>query len=1035
MYPRICHIGHVESALPLPSVELLAGLGFDSVLVSPVLDAQAQDDRLHELSEACADCGLAVLADINISDLGLDHTLVDAYPDCFSVHYEAEGESIDPRRPAPHKGRAHLRPCESAQPVVAWWSDVLARYTDHGVSGFRVSNPAAAGTPIWRALIGQTRARSNRHLLFIADTPGTNWSDLSALAPCGFDFTVSSLPWWDGRASWLVEEYEALSRIASPIAQVDSPDKLPPASKTVRCARLAIAGLYGGGVLVPASYLRPFAKDDADGLSRSVRELNALCAAQSASPKRLLKQTGAGANVTVLMRTDNCDTRYCNEAYVCFVNPDPTLVAEPGPETVAALGDFDVLEPVAALGEADSRPRLAPGEARLFRAARTAAIRRSPPLAEAESVAAAKQPRLVIANVSPVVDAGRYPAKRIVGERVEIEADIFGDGHPVIAADLLWRPQDEVNWRHAAMHRVANDRWQAKIELARIGFYCFAVEAWIDTYGSFVRDLVKKRDAGQTVALEMAEGLDIITAASRRACGQLAAALERVLEPFERLEPDDRLGLLLAPETLETMRRLDDRPFWARSHTCFIEAERKAARFASWYELFPRSQTDSPAHSGTLRSTIARLAAIRHMGFDVLYFPPIHPIGTTARKGRNNALQAQAGDPGSPYAIGSSAGGHTAIDPNLGTLEDFRALVTAASEYDIEIALDFAVQCSRDHPWLKEHPGWFAWRPDGSIHFAENPPKTYEDIVNIEFYTADAAPAAWLALRDVVLYWIDAGVRIFRVDNPHTKPFPFWEWLIADVRARHPNVIFLSEAFTRPSVMYHLAKLGFSQSYTYFIWRNTKQELTEYLTELSSPPVSEFFRPHFFVNTPDINPYFLQTSGRAGFLIRAALAATLSGLWGIYSGFELCEADALPGREEYLNSEKYEIKPRDWNAPGNIISEIAALNRLRGFEPALQSHMGLTFYNAFNEQIIYYGKRAKGHRDMILVAVNLDPHRAQEADFELPLWEWNLADDGALDIEDLVSGGHWTLRGKMQHIRLTPDLPYAIWRAAPARET
>jgi starch synthase (maltosyl-transferring) len=344
------------------------------------------------------------------------------------------------------------------------------------------------------------------------------------------------------------------------------------------------------------------------------------------------------------------------------------------------------------------------------------------------------------------------------------------------------------------------------------------------------------------------------------------------------------------------------------------------------------------------------------------------------------------------------------------------------------------VQASPDHPWLKQHPGWFAWRPDGSIKYAENPPKKYEDIVNVDFYAEDAAPDLWLALRDVMLFWIEHGVKTFRVDNPHTKPFAFWHWLIADIRGTHPDVIFLSEAFTRPKVMYHLAKIGFSQSYTYFIWRNTKQELTAYLTELTTRPVSEFFRPHFFVNTPDINPHFLQGSGRAGFLIRAVLASTLSGLWGMYSGYELCESAPLPGREEYLDSEKYEIRVRDWNAPGNIVSEITQLNRLRRAEPALQSHLGLSFYNAFNDNVLYFGKSAPGHADRILIAVSLDPHNAQDADFEIPLWEFGLADQEALECEDLLHSGHTVWRGKIQHMRLTPEAPYAIWRIAPARE-
>ena len=427
------------------------------------------------------------------------------------------------------------------------------------------------------------------------------------------------------------------------------------------------------------------------------------------------------------------------------------------------------------------------------------------------------------------------------------------------------------------------------------------------------------------------------------------------------------------------------------------------------------------------------LAEIKAMGFDVLYMTPIHPIGRTNRKGRNNALHAEVSDPGSPYAIGAVEGGHDAIHPELGTIDDFRALNRAAHENGLELALDFAIQCSPDHPWLRQYHGWFDWRTDGTIKYAENPPKKYEDIANVDFYKPDSLPDLWRALRDIVLRWIDEGVKVFRVDNPHTKPFPFWQWLIEEVRAEHPDALFLAEAFTRPKVMYRLAKLGFSQSYTYFTWRNTKKELTDYLTELSHPPVSDWFRPHFFVNTPDINPFFLQASGRPGFLIRAALAATLSGLWGIYSGFELCEASALPEREEYRDAEKYEIKPRDFSGPGNIVAEITQLNAIRKAEPALQSHTGLTFYNAFNDQILYYGKHAAGEMTRILVAVNLDPHHIQECDFEIPLWEWGLSDGDALEADDLLRGEHLTWHGKIQHMRITPDAPYAIWRVKPAR--
>jgi starch synthase (maltosyl-transferring) len=482
------------------------------------------------------------------------------------------------------------------------------------------------------------------------------------------------------------------------------------------------------------------------------------------------------------------------------------------------------------------------------------------------------------------------------------------------------------------------------------------------------------------------------------------------------------------------MARLGERRFLTRLVSEQpIDVERRAAGFASWYEMFPRSQNRTPGTHGTFDDVIARLPAICSMGFDVLYFPPIHPIGHSHRKGANNSLTAQPGDPGSPYAIGAAEGGHEAVHPQLGGIAAFRRLLQAAADYDIEVALDFAVHCSRDHPWLAAHPGWFSWRADGSIRYAENPPKKYEDIVNFDFYSRDAQPSLWLALRDVVQGWVDEGVRTFRVDNPHTKPLPFWEWLIGDIRSRHPEVIFLAEAFTRPAMMYRLAKIGFSQSYTYFTWRNSKAELTDYFTELTTQAPKDFYRPHLFVNTPDINPLFLQTSGRAGFLIRAALAATLSGLWGMYSGFELCESQALPGREEYLDSEKYQIRPRDWSAPGNIIGEISRLNHIRRQNPALQTHRNLKFYNAWNDQVLYYGKSTPDRSNFILVAVSLDPHQPQETRLEAPLWEFGLADDGALAVEDLMRSQSFIWHGKVQHWRFVPaDLPFAIFRIRPA---
>jgi starch synthase (maltosyl-transferring) len=444
--------------------------------------------------------------------------------------------------------------------------------------------------------------------------------------------------------------------------------------------------------------------------------------------------------------------------------------------------------------------------------------------------------------------------------------------------------------------------------------------------------------------------------------------------------------------------------------------------------MFPRSQSGDVRRHGTFDDVIERLPYVRDMGFDILYFAPIHPVGRTNRKGRNNSLRAETGDPGSPYAIGAVEGGHDAIHPELGTLADFERLVDAARKHGLEIALDFAIQCSPDHPWIKEHPEWFDWRPDGSIKFAENPPKKYEDIVNVRFH-GEAFPSIWHALRDVVMFWAEHGVRVFRVDNPHTKPYAFWEWMIADVQALYPDAIFLSEAFTRPKVMKRLAKLGFTQSYTYFTWRNTKAELTEYLTELTRTACREYYRPNFFVNTPDINPVYLHDSGRAGFQARLVLAATLAGNYGVYSGFELCEGRPLPGKEEYLDSEKYEIKAWDWDRPGHIRDDIRLINRLRRERPALQQFKNLAFYNAWNDQILYYGKFSDDRSDFVLVAVNLDAKNPQGAHFEVPLWEFGLRDDAAIKVEDLVTGDRLTWTGRVQHLLLDPQQRnYAIWR-------
>jgi starch synthase (maltosyl-transferring) len=699
----------------------------------------------------------------------------------------------------------------------------------------------------------------------------------------------------------------------------------------------------------------------------------------------------------------------------------------PWPPATAALAAFGVLEPIDGLGP--DGDMIAPGETLLFklRAPPDVVSRRTEGVQQAADPAA----RVVIANVEPMVDGGAYAVKQVVGEPLKVTANIFTDGHTPLAAEFLTKADDEPDWTRTPMTAEPNDVWRVEAHFTRLGRHDFAIEAWVDVWGGFASDFAKKRAAGENLALELLEARVLIEAAKARASGPLAKALRAVLKLMDKAAPDAQVEIVLSDQLANAMARADDRPFLTRSPVQPVEAERIAARYSSWYELFPRSQTEDSGRLGGFVDVIDRLPHIAAMGFDTLYFPPIHPIGRINRKGRNNTLTPSREDVGSPYAIGSAEGGHNAIHPELGTLEDFRALLAAAGAQGLEIAIDFAIQCAPDHPWITQHPEWFDWRPDGSIKYAENPPKKYQDIVNIDFYGPGRVPAVWEALRDVVLFWAAQGVKTFRVDNPHTKPLPFWGWMIAEVKARHPDAIFLAEAFTRPRPMYQLAKAGFTQSYTYFTWRNTKSELTDYLTELSTTAVKSFFRPHFFVNTPDINPYFLQTSGRAGFLIRAALAATLSGLFGVYAGFELCEAAALPGREEYLDSEKYEVRPRPERASGDIVGEIAQLNAIRRGEPALQTHLGVAFHNAFNDQVLYYSKGDASEGGLILVAVSLDPHHAQDADFEVPLWLFGLPDDAAVQVQNLLTGRRFRWTGKLQHLRLSPDDPYAIWRISP----
>jgi starch synthase (maltosyl-transferring) len=643
--------------------------------------------------------------------------------------------------------------------------------------------------------------------------------------------------------------------------------------------------------------------------------------------------------------------------------------------------------------------------------------------------------RIAIEGVDPEIDGGRFPAKAVVHHPFTIEADIFGDGHESIDACLLFRPAGTQVWSEQPMEYLENDRWRTTIVFPENRLYEYTLAGWRDLFGTWRKEIAKKHAAGIPIVLELEEGRRLLDAAqfSDRASKADAAEIKQVLQAFSLLQNDvERLGLLSSDAVAVLMKRAAVRTNYSQyDHVLEVFVDRKLAAVGAWYELFPRSQTDDPSRHGTFDDVIKRLPYIRDLGFDVLYFPPIHPIGQTNKKGKNNSLTPSPDDPGSPYAIGSEHGGHDAIEPKLGTFADFDRLVQAAREHNLEIALDFAIQCSPDHPWIKSHPEWFDWRPDGSIKYAENPPKKYEDIVNVHFYR-QALPSLWYALRDIVFLWINHGVKIFRVDNPHTKPFPFWEWLIGEVRAQHPDAIFLSEAFTRPKVMKRLAKVGFNQSYSYFTWRNAKWELEQYLTELTQEECRHYMRPNFFTTTHDINPRYLQNSGRPGFQTRLILGATLAGTYGVYNGFEICESEPVPGKEEYLNSEKYEIRTWDFDKPENIKWDIEFINRLRREHKALQDFTNLTFYNAWNDNIIYYGKRTADLSDFLLFHVCLDPHNQQGADFEVPLWEFGLPDDASIEVEDVVTGHHFTWHGKYQHIHLDPYYkPYAIWRLIP----
>ncbi len=641
--------------------------------------------------------------------------------------------------------------------------------------------------------------------------------------------------------------------------------------------------------------------------------------------------------------------------------------------------------------------------------------------------------RAVIERVRPEIDGGRFPIKRVVGESVEVDVDVFADGHDVVACVLLHRQEGTADWTESPLLPLGNDLWRGEFAATRVGRMEYTVVAWVDRFLSWARDLKKRAATDADIGVNLRIGAELIGAAADRATGDAAAWLRaKAAELTGTAPPAERIQIALDPELTARMWPLSDRLFATRPEKPLaVVVDRPLARFSTWYELFPRSLGAAENRHGTFRDVIAQLPRIAGMGFDVLYLPPIHPIGEAFRKGKNNTPTAQPGDVGSPWGIGGAEGGHTAIHPELGTLADFRELVAAARGRGIDIALDIAYQCSPDHPWVKEHPNWFRRRPDGSIQYAENPPKKYQDIYPIDFETDDRK-GLWQALAGVVTYWIGQGVTVFRVDNPHTKAFPFWEWMIGTVKAKHPEAIFLSEAFTRPKVMYRLAKAGFTQSYTYFTWRNTKPELTEYFTELATSGVREYFHPNLWPNTPDILPEFLQWSGRPGFLSRLVLAATLGASYGIYGPvYELCVGQPVaPGKEEYRDSEKYQSTNWTMGGPDDLSEFIARINKIRRENVALQSDRGLAFHPTDNPEIICYSKTDRASGNRVVTVVNLDPNHTQAGWVDLDLAAMGLEAGRPYQMQDLLAGGQFLWHGGRNYIRLDPHVvPAHVFRA------
>lgn len=638
--------------------------------------------------------------------------------------------------------------------------------------------------------------------------------------------------------------------------------------------------------------------------------------------------------------------------------------------------------------------------------------------------------RVVIESVSPEIDGGEFPAKRVVGEKVIVTADIFADGHDAVSAVLLFRKKD-AGWKETPMQFLVNDRWQAEFVVEEGGWYEYTIQGWVDHFTSWQKGLKLKFEANQDIGVELQVGTNLMKASKPRATAEEKKRLEKWISFIEDVDnAAAAVSLALTREVSDLMYRLADRQdATTYDKTLLIDVERERALFSSWYELFPRSTSSQPGKHGTFKDVEQVIPMVASMGFDILYFPPIHPIGNSFRKGKDNSPVAEPGEPGSPWAIGSQEGGHKAIHRELGTLDDFKRVVQVAHEHGLEIALDLAYQCSQDHPYVREHPQWFKWRPDGSVQYAENPPKKYQDVLPINFETDDWQNL-WMELKSIPEYWIEQGVKIFRVDNPHTKPFRFWQWMIRDIRDKHPDVIFLAEAFTRPRLMERLGKVGFTQSYTYFTWRNTQWEFIQYLNELTRTERREYYRPNFWPNTPDILPVSLQFKNEAAFISRLVMAATLSSNYGIYGPvFEMGLNVPHPLREEYIDNEKYEIKYWDWQHMNRLRELMSAVNRIRKENPALQTTWNLYFAESQNEHLLCYGKTDDHKQNKIFVAVNMDSNNPQGSWIKVPIQDMGISPDRTYHVVDLITGNTYTWNGEWNYVELNPHiLPVHIFR-------